>query len=386
MNFHILEQFCKTDLQKEVIGLLKKGYTYRHTADMLGMKSHSSVGNMVKRLGKLRKKAELDKGIADGFTLDKVSTLTRTNDDGKKEVILEWTKSSKDKENELQMIKDTTNYLAEKVANRAEPMRAPVYGDDSLLTVYVQTDLHLGQYSWGKEAGTDVNLDIVKRTAFGAISILSETTPKSYKCLVLDIGDTLHASNDAARTKSGHELDTDTRHAKVFETLVDLKIDMIDLALQKHSEVEYVIVAGNHSELVGHYLTAMLKAYYRKEPRFKINCEPTLHKYYKHGKTLLGFHHGHSTPLNRLPEVMVWDKKDDISSTDHRYWLTGHVHKDTVIDNPICRLESFRNLTPNDSWAAGAGFRGHKQAVAITYDKEHGEVARNIANIKLINS
>jgi len=34
------------------------------------------------------------------------------------------------------------------------------------------------------------------------------------------------------------------------------------------------------------------------------------------------------------------------------------------------------------SWAAGAGFRGNKQAVAVTYSKKYGEVARNVASIR----
>jgi len=55
--------------------------------------------------------------------------------------------------------------------------------------------------------------------------------------------------------------------------------------------------------------------------------------------------------------------------------------EDTVVDNPICRMESFRNLTSNDAWAAGAGYRGVKQAVAITYSDMYGEIARNTVNI-----
>jgi len=121
--------------------------------------------------------------------------------------------------------------------------------------------------------------------------------------------------------------------------------------------------------MIACYLVAMLSAYYRNEPRFEIDEDMTMHN------------HGHSTKLARLPEVMVWDKKDAISSTDYRYWLTGHVHKDTVIDNPICRIESFRNLTNNDAWSTGKGYHTNKQAVAITYSDSYGEIARNTVSI-----
>ena len=165
-----------------------------------------------------------------------------------------------------------------------------------------------------------------------------------------------------------------------------MKIEMIDLALEKHESVKYVIVAGNHSDLVPNYLMAMLSAYYRNEPRFEVDENVAIHKYHRHGETLLGFTHGHTSKMAKLAEVMVWDKKDDISSTTYRYWLTGHVHSDRVLDGGVCRCESFRNNTKNDAWAAGMGFRGNKQTTAVTYSKDYGEIARNVVPIKLVET
>ena len=286
----------------------------------------------------------------------------------------------------LEAIEEYTEKLAKRVEGKAEatPLKT-ISTDKELVVAYVNTDLHLGQYSWDEETGANVNAEIVHANTLKANELLVSTTPEAKLGLLVDLGDTLHAGNDSNRTKSGHELDVDTRHARIFEMLVDMKIKMIDTLLTKHEEVRYVTVAGNHSDLVAHYLVAMLKAYYKNEPRFSVDDGVTLHKYFKFGEVLLGFHHGHATPMNRLPEVMVWDRKEDISTTTYRYWLTGHVHKDSVIDNPIARIESFRNNTKNDAWAAGAGFRGLKQTVAITYHKELGEISRNIVPIKMLD-
>jgi len=274
-----------------------------------------------------------------------------------------------------------TKHLADAVDGLKLPAEEPIDTNDKLLTVYVTTDMHLGQYAWEKESGSDVNVESVYDNTINANRLLQQTTPKSKKAIVLDLGDTLHSGSDANRTKSGNELDVDTRHARIFQKLVDLKIAMIDMALVKHERVRYVIVPGNHSEMIACYLVAMLSAYYRNEPRFEIDEDMTMHKYYQHGKTLLGFSHGHTANGIRLVDMMVWDRREDISSTIYRYWLTGHIHKQKVEDNPIASIESFRNLTPNDAWAAGKGFRGHKQAVAITYSSRYGEIARNTVSI-----
>ena len=376
-------EFVSEKAKKALLVLKEKG-TMTKTAETLGVHKRS-LQKLLSNAKKKHLKATIYTDVPEDQILSGTSTLYKTDEEtGKKVEVLQWVKTKSDLDNQIKMITKVTKELAKQVEGRVKPTPYPKTTNDDLLVTYVSTDLHLGQYSWHEETGNDVNLSSVYNNTINAIQLLQETTPNAYECIVLDLGDTIHAPNDSARTKSGHELDTDTRHAKIFKTLVDMKIKMIDLALSKHAKVKYVVVAGNHSDLVPNYLIAMLSAYYRNEPRFEVDETSSLHKYHKHGQTLLGFHHGHATKMNKLPEVMVWDRKEDISSTTYRYWLTGHIHSDKVLDSSIARCEAFRNNTNNDAWATGAGFRGNKQTTAITYHKEYGEVARNIVPIKMI--
>ena len=370
-----------TRLQRRTLEAYKENGDDKSTAEQLGITSQS-----VRRSIEAARKRALAKGIDQlvptGLAVKGVSTYYTVDEEtGEKREKGQWIKTDRKKEDELLAMQEVTKHLADAVDGLKMPTSLPVHTEEELLTVYVTTDMHLGQYAWEKEAGSDVNVESVYNNTLNAHVMLQQTTPASKKAIVLDLGDTMHSGSDANRTRSGNELDVDTRHAKIFKKLVDLKIAMIDTALVKHEIVRYVIVPGNHSEMVACYLVAMLSAYYRNEPRFEIDEDMTMHKYYRHGKTLLGFHHGHSTKLARLPEVMVWDQKEAISSTDFRYWLTGHIHRDSTIDNPICRIESFRNMTKNDAWSSSKGFRGIKQATAITYSDRYGEIARNIVNI-----
>jgi len=372
--------------QRECFETLRDAGTVAKSAKVLGLNKRS-LQAILARGRKLALAEGVDKYVPNKQVLGGTSTLYKTDEEtGEKVEVMQWVKTKSTDESTLEAIQQVTSELAKEVDGKAKPIKKPKKLVKDLLVAYVSTDIHLGQFSWAPETGENVDVDSVKCNVINSMYILTETTPSAEEAIVLDLGDTLHAANDDARTKSGHVLDVDGRHAKVFKALVDMKLEMIDLALKKHARVTYIIVAGNHSDLVPNYLIAMLSAYYRNEPRLTVNCEQGLHKYYKHGETLLGFHHGHATKMQRLPEVMVWDRKEDISSTTHRYWLTGHVHKDSVVDNPIARCESFRNATHNDAWASGAGYRGHKQTVAITYSKKYGEIARNIVPIDLVKA
>jgi len=369
---------------KEALKQLREHKTMGKTAKAIGINKRS-LQSLLSKAKKNHLKSTIDTDVPTSQKLSGTSTLYKTDEEtGEKKEVLQWVKTKSDLENQIEMVKQVTQDLAKQLEGKAKVSPTPKITNEDLLVTYVSTDLHLGQYSWNEETGNDVNLDTVYNNTVGAMSLLQETSPNAHQCIVLDLGDTLHASNDAARTKGGHELDVDTRHAKVFKTLVDMKIKMIDLALLKHSRVKYVIVAGNHSDLVPNYLIAMLTAYYRNEPRLEVDETSSLHKYHRHGQTLLGFHHGHATKMAKLPEVMVWDRKEDISDTTYRYWLTGHIHSDKVLDGGIARCEAFRNNTNNDAWAAGSGYRVNKQTTAITYSKRYGEIARNIIPIKMI--
>jgi len=384
-----IDALLKSDLvskkAKQALRGLKEKGTMVDTAKALGV-SRRSLQVLLARAKKKYLRDELDTTVPESQMLSGTSTLYKTDEEtGKKIEVLQWVKTKSDLDNQLEMIKTVNKELSKQVECKAKPTKQPEITNKDLLVIYITTDLHLGQYSWGEETGNDVNLSTVYNNTISAMSLLQKTTPNAHSCIVLDLGDTIHASNDLARTNSGNALDTDTRHAKVFKTLVDMKIEMINLALAKHAKVKYVVVAGNHSDLVPNYLIAMLSAYYRKEPRFEVDTSPSLHKYHRHGQTLLGFHHGHATKMAKLPEVMVWDRKKDISDTTYRYWLTGHRHSDKVLDGGIARCEAFRNNTNNDAWATGVGYRVNKQTTAITYHSAYGEVARNVVPIKMVD-
>lgn len=254
--------------------------------------------------------------------------------------------------------------------------------NSDLLTMYPYTDLHIGMLALKEVSGYDFDLKIVEKWVLSSMEHLIQVAPNSETCLIAEMGDFLHAENDDNRTKSGHSLDVDTRHSKIIEVAFNLMINLVEKALTKHKYVKFLSVSGNHSENSSHYLKAVVKAYFKNEPRVEIIDSVALQQYYKFGKVLLGYHHGHTTRSStKLVECMLEDNLSIISDTKFRYWHIGHLHSNNRFlakEDAFCSIEVHKNLPPRDAWASGAGFRGNiGQVKAITYHKDYGEIGRN---------
>lgn len=257
-----------------------------------------------------------------------------------------------------------------------------IISNSDLMTMYPYTDLHVGLLALKEVSGYDFDLKIAEQWVLASMEHLVQVSPNSETCLIAEMGDFLHAENDDNRTKSGHSLDVDTRHSKIIEVAFNLMISLIEKALTKHKYVKFLSISGNHSENSSHYLKAVVKAYFRNEPRVQVVEDSRLHQYYQFGKVLLGYHHGHSTKSStKLVECMLEDNLPIISDTKYRYWHIGHLHSNNKFlakEDAFCSIEIHKNLPPRDAWAAGAGFRGNiGQVKSITYHKDFGEIGRN---------
>ena len=272
---------------------------------------------------------------------------------------------------------------------RNVPMVSTKNFNKDTLTMYPYTDLHIGMLALAESSGYDFDLKIAEDWILGSFDHLMSVAPDSETCLIAEMGDLLHASDDRKETKSGHQLDVDSRHHKIIDTTFEIMIQLVERALTKHKYVKVVSISGNHSENSSFYLKAVLKAYFRNEPRVEIIQGSRLVQYYRFGTTLLGWHHGHTIrSTTKLTECMISDNIDIFSNTKYRYWHIGHLHSNSVQvskEDALCSIEIHKNLPPRDAWADGAGYRGNVGEVkAITYHKEYGEIARNLFKIDML--
>lgn len=382
---HLLE-FCTTDRQRELVNAVIEHGGIRKAARALG----TTKSNIDEVIAKMRNRAA-KKGVApendiyyplpETLKISGVSTLQRSPNGN-----LQWIKTTADDLYKEEALKAAYNALAADLP-QLQPQKYLVknYSND-LMAVYPLGDPHIGLRAWAKECGHDWDLVIAERKFVGVFDRLVKTAPHCKRAVIANLGDYFHADNmDGITERSGHRLDLDGRYAKMVDVGVTIIKRMIASALEHHETVEVINSVGNHDDTGALWLSVALKHMYEHEPRVVINTNPTPFHYVRHGKCLLGFHHGHSCKADRLPLVMATDRSAEWGETEFRYWLTGHIHHDSVKEYPGVKVESFRTLAAKDAYATWNGYRSLQDSKCIVFDKDEGEVERHTVNVTRIS-
>jgi hypothetical protein len=322
-----------------------------------------------------------DDGVAPGFVMGKV-TIQR----GPGGVERVWERQSPDAESQAERLQAIKAGLLDGLEPIA-PLSGPDYTDDDLLTVYPQGDPHAGLYAWKDETGQAFDLVEYERVTKAAIDRLVASAAPSSHALFIDLGDSLHADNNAARTRSGHHLDTHGRHAEVVRAVIRCKRHHVARMLEKHNHVTVRINPGNHDGVTALMLAEMMAAIYENEPRVTVSTSPNPYWFHGFGANLIGTTHGDGAKGANLPLLMAVDAPAMWLASEHgsRVWFVGHVHHKDVKDHPGVTVEYCRTLAAPDIWSHASGYRSKRSIEAVTYHRQDGEVERHTCSIARVN-
>ncbi len=253
-----------------------------------------------------------------------------------------------------------------------------------LLPTIVIGDAHFGMRADARETKSrDYDTKIASQDMLDAIDYLVDLAPASEKCLLVNVGDFIHANGSSGTTFAGTKLDVDTRIEVVLETAAQTFLYAIDKLLTKHKSCVLVMARGNHDSDTAIALALILKFYYSKEPRVTI-LDPhgffhTLH----FGQNLLAVHHGDKVKAAKLGAILPKMLPEQWAETNYRKWLVGHIHHQNAIEteNGVF-VEAFGTLSPPDSWHAGAGYGSASVMNQIVFHKDGGEAIRHVYQIR----
>lgn len=380
----VLLDFCSPSQKKILSAVISEG-SLRAAASKLD----KPVGTVSGTVTKVRRQAaargwspECDntKIVPETHYLKGTSTLY----DADGNIAMQWVKSQVDTSQIAAVAKEAATAFFEHY-EPLPPVRGPAIFLEDLLTTYVISDLHLGMYSWARETGSDYDADIASSLLIGAMKRLVSRTPSSGQCLIAQLGDLLHLDDETNQTKrSKNALDVDTRYQRVAEVGLRLYRRTIDMALQNHDRVHVVNVQGNHDDISSYWLGVAIKTAYENNPRVTVDTGRGPYFYYRFGSNLIGMTHGDACKMASLGEIMVADKPRDAGNCENRYWLTGHIHHDRVLETRICKVESFRTLAAKDAWHHRSGYRSGRDMKAIVYHRKYGEDERFRVGIREI--
>jgi hypothetical protein len=378
-----------TDKQKQILSAVQKEGSIKEAAKVLSI-SRTTVAHyimMAKRQAAKHGYAPeygLNNPTPPGFAIKGTSTLY---DAATGEAKLQWVKTSPEAENLQQALKEFCDGLTEDMKGKSKVIAPPNISDSDLLTIYGIGDPHLGLHAWGKETGTDFDLDIAERVNKAAFDRLIASSPESRTALIMEVGDLLHADNNTARTPtSGNPLDVDTRHAKVMQVAARMLRHMIEHALRKHEKVVVWLVRGNHDIHSSYAISLILSAFYENNKRVQVDLSPGPYKYMRFGEVMIASVHGDGAKPADMPLIMATDRREDWGATKHRYVYTGHIHHETRKEIMGTIVESLRSLAPSDAWHNWKGYRAGRDMKAITLHAKFGEVERHTANIGMVEN
>lgn len=314
--------------------------------------------------------------LPEGHTIKGVSALVDA--DGR--TVQQWIKTKAD--DDVPALIDAIKTAFNAYEGRAELTPAPAKCDAMLMSVYPIADQHLGLMAWGRETGESYDLKIGANRLRSSFERLIAQSPHSESALILNLGDFFHADDGRNVTPtSGFKLDVDGRYFKVLTTGVQLMLDCIDRALQKHNRVVVVNLPGNHDPHASIALTVALSAFYSKEPRVTISEDPSEFFYHKFGNVLIGANHGHRVKPVDLAQHMAATRAAEWGATKYRHYLTGHLHHVVAKEVMGVVVETFQTLAAKDAYHASHGYLAGQSITSITFHHQEGEIGRHRINI-----
>lgn len=346
-----------------------EGFEVRSLATQVDPEGHTQCQWIGERL-----EGRATQNIPDGHIVKGLSTLV--DESGRTRA--QWVKTTLDQDKFRAM----TEAACRAAAERIEPVAripAPYSNNEDLATVYTLTDCHVGMLAWGRETGEPWDLAIAERVLTNAMIAAIDAAPDSAVGIVNELGDFLHFDSMLPVTpSSGHILDADSRYQKVVEIAVRILRRVIEYALTKHRVIHVKVMEGNHDMAGSVWLRVLIAALYADNPRVIVETSPLPYAIQQHGKTLLGFYHGHLAKKASLPLLFAAKFPVQWGATTKRYIHTGHEHHVDEKEYPGVKLIQHPTIASPDAYAVRGGWISERQITVINYHNVRGEHSRAV--------
>jgi hypothetical protein len=250
------------------------------------------------------------------------------------------------------------------------------------------TDCHVDMLAWELETGAPWDLKIARDVLSGCFADMLSRSPAAKYAIINQLGDWLHTDGVIPVTPtSGHHLDSDGRFERALGAALDILEWLITKALEKHEKVHLICAEGNHDIVSSIFMRAHFSRLFRDNPRVEVNDSKLPYYVYRHGKTMLAFHHGHKMKIADLPLRFAAAHPEIWGETKYRYGHSGHLHHERELGRLEMSGMKWRQhptLAAPDAYSARCGWISKREARCITYHSEYGEMGELVTSPEMI--
>jgi len=297
---------------------------------------------------------------------------------------LEWYKTDRDKQAQFEAMQNAVNALKEDIP-AAPTIKKPKVKKNDLLNLFVLTDAHIGMLAWGEETGEDWDTNLAEAMVINYFAYAIENARPAQRAVFAQLGDFLHYDGiDSVTPSSKHQLDTDTRFAKLVRTGIRITRRIIEMLLAKYLTVEVIMADGNHDPVSEIWLRESFADRYRDNPRLFVDTSPAPFYAVEHGKTSLFFQHGHLKKVDEIDRAMTAEFREMFGRTTMSYCHSGHLHHRLMKETALMQIEQHGTLSARDAYASRHGYSSARQAQVITYHAKYGDVGRLVVTPEML--
>lgn len=255
---------------------------------------------------------------------------------------------------------------------------------DYLLEVALM-DVHFGMLAWGKETGTDYDIDIAEELFLYAVQdLLRKSSGYNPQRILFPFGnDFLHIDDPTNQTPQNKNLlDVDSRLIKIYQKAKKAVIKAINYC-REVAPVDVIWVPGNHDPMTSYYMCDVISHVFEDDKDVTVDIGPKYRKYYPWGDCLIAYTHGVEEPLRDLPSIVATEEPVLWGSSKYREIHIGHKHKKmqmqwvNVDTMPGTVVRMIPSISGTDQWHYKKGYiKNYHAAESYLWDAKHGVIGQ----------
>jgi hypothetical protein len=165
-------------------------------------------------------------------------------------------------------------------------------------------------------------------------------------------------------------------YSSEYELGFSILIDTINMLRQNCSEVNVVLVQGNHDRTKSFYLAHALEVFFKNDYDVNFDRTHSVIKGLTLGNTFIGWHHG-NCKIDDLPLLFAThpDFSQAFGNAKYREIHTGDKHHYMAKDIKGVRIQQMPSLSGVDRWHLDNNFvHSIRAALALVYDAKLGKI------------